>query len=242
MREPTTVNDAIDSIRSVLSSPLVDSVNGNAVDNEKTLQVESEEEELDAEDSDSDVSVGSKACENTLPFPRKRQYVYHSRKTGTPAGPRDLRKRRKLLSQRLDNPFLRARLHCCKYLKCFEEIDPIFAIKTYKKVMKTNREDYRTFLIGLYDAEESCFVISGRRVCARYLQKGFAFSNDLQSSVKGTPGAPAGPTAAALPRVTITKKRDAIINFLQDYAETIGDVMPHAMFTNLPEVRRKDVY
>ena len=215
-----------------------------ANDDNDDCSVEEHAEQQPDLDDDSllDESVDADNCVKRLPFPKKRAYVYHTRKRSITQGPRDLRKRRKVLSERLDNPFLRSRLQCCKKRKCFERINPIYAFKTYKQIMGMNREDFKSFLISLYHPREHSFMLQGHKVCARYLQKGFGFSNDLQCSVKSTPCAPAGPTASALPRLKSSKKKDFIINFLLDYADECGDMMPNLMFTNLPEVRRRDVY
>ena len=108
--------------------------------------------------------------------------------------------------------------------------------------MGLNREDYKSFLINIFSPEDKCFMLRGNKVCARFSQKDFGFSNELQCSVKNTPLARAGPTASVIPPLRVSKKKDFIVNFLIDYAEASGDMMPHAMFTNLPEVVRKDVY
>ena len=158
--------------------------------------------EEDSECSDSSIDVGRLA--HVLPFPRKRRYVYRTRKRGIPERPRDLRKRRKVLSKRIDNPFLRGRLQCCKSLRCFERVDSIYAFKVYKEVMGMNREDYKSFLINFFSPEDNCFMLRGDKVCARFLQRGFGFSNDLQCSVKSTPLARAGPTASVLPRQRVS--------------------------------------
>lgn len=197
----------------------------------------------DNEDESSDSSVDPASCSNVMPFPNKRAYVYRKRKKAIPEGPRELRKRRKVFSQRMDNPFLINGLRCCKSKRCYENIDPIYAFKRYNEVMALNREDFKSFLISIYDAQDHSFKMLGKTVCARYLQKGFGFSNDLQCSVKNTPRARAGPTSLALPRdVRRTTKKDSIINFLRNYADDCGDMMPNAFFTNLPDAGRLNVY
>ena len=197
----------------------------------------------DTDDSSCDSSVELESCSHTLPFPNKRAYVYRKRKKRVPEGNRDVPKRRKLLSQRMDNPFLRSGLHCCKSKRCYDNTDPTYAFKTYKELMAMNREDFKSFLISIYDSQEHTFKMLGRPVCAQYLQKGFGFSNDLQCSVKNTPNARAGPTSLALPRdVRRITKKDCIISFLRNYADACGDMMPNALFTNLPDAGRLDVY
>ena len=111
--------------------------------------------------------IGSRSA-----LPRKRRYVYHTGKSGILGGPLDLRKRRKVLWQRVDNLFLRGRLQCCKSLRCFEEVDQIYAFKMYKEVMGMNREDYKSFLISIFSPEDNCFMLHGNKVCARFCRKG----------------------------------------------------------------------
>ena len=218
-----------------------DGAEGTARQANERSQNESDLEDQD--ESSSDSTVHPESCLHTIPFPKKRAYVYHRRKRRIPEGPRDLRKRRKLLSQRMDNPFLRSGLRCCKSNRCYENIDPTYAFKTYKDLMALNREDFKSYLISIYDSQEHFFKMLGRKVCARYLQRGFGFSNDLQCSVKNTPNARAGPNSLALPRaVRRTTKKDLIITFLRNYADECGDMMPNALFTNLPDAGRLDVY
>ena len=60
--------------------------------------------------------------------------------------------------------------------------------------------------------------------------------------MKSTPLARAVPIASVIPRLRVSKKKNFIINFLIDYTDASGDMMPYVTFTNLPEVVKKDVY
>lgn len=176
--------------------------------------------------------------------PQPRNYVNRVRKRAPPKGLSDLRKRRLQASEVLasSNPFEQTRA-CCSRWKCFRTVDKTYALAQYKRIMAMNREATKRTLVSLYNNTENVFRFNGRKVCSRFLSKGFGFSATLQSCVKGTEKAPASSSIRASPRETVKKTlADDIICYIEALANNTGDRMPNSNMTNLPLLNRTQVF
>lgn len=76
-----------------------------------------------------------------------------------------------------------------------------------------------------------------------FLECGFGFSRDLQSSVKGNPGAGSSPCPERrLRSKPLQSSRNVIISFLRDLAERTADCIPNSSERHLPYNQNIKVY
>lgn len=172
----------------------------------------------------------------------RRTYTYRTRVLAPSTEKSYLRVRRLQNANRSDNPFEQHRI-CCKKLKCFTNVDPICAFHWYREIMVMDREEVKATLLSWYNAGFGKFTFNGRKVCWRFLNRAFEFSNDFLCAVNNTECARAAQTSFAQPRDTRRGTlRDSIISFLRITANDMGDEMPHRNFINLPATNKKQVY
>lgn len=98
-----------------------------------------------------------------------------------------------------------------------------------------NKLHAKRYLISLLKTSDRLWYVQGKTVCARFLQKAFGFSTELQCQIKGTRSARSGPTPKALPREVRKKtKRWYISNFILRIAAHFAEAMPHNQEYSLP--------
>lgn len=168
---------------------------------------------------------------------KKRRYQFHVRVPKPPQSPPLRRKLRLQRALRGENPFLQwsRDFHCCDRYRCFSALSPHYLYEEYKKVNGMNKLQAKRYLISLFNTSDRLWYVQGNKVCARFLQKAFGFSSDLQCQIKGTPRARSGPTPKSLPREVRKKtKRWYISNFILRIADRFAEAMPHKQQYSLP--------
>ena len=117
-------------------------------------------------------------------------------------------------------------MECCAR-QCFRSIlDVDFLLLKRKEVLQMSRAERKLYLIQLFNKQSGKYMFDGLQVCSKFLISAFGFSNDTICSVKGTPKSRSTSVVERIPRMATTSKRDLVVAFLQQLAETQGDKMP----------------
>ena len=197
--------------------------------------------------------------EITRQRPTRRQYTYHTRVRREPRKYQRQDKWMQAISC-LTEPKLR-RTKCCKTLKCFRHVNYQFYLERTRQILSASKSTRRTILKSLLGSDNK-FSFDGRIVCNLFLKKSFHFSSLLLSEVAGrasttsssslssgrvsarhfSSGTLACSTNDDEPLYFLTKKKEAIISFIERVAEDCGDSMPHKSEVHLPFHQRRELY
>lgn len=156
----------------------------------------------------------------------KRKYTRANRAGPVAAAPvLPLHKRKKIkIALIAEQSAIEARNVKCCGKNCFRQAKDMEFLKLKRtQVLEMNRADRKRFLIDLFDIDSGTFAFDGTFVCSKFLTKAFQFSNDTICGVKGTPKARSTAVVDPIPRISPTSKRDIIVAFLRQLAETQGD-------------------
>ena len=224
----------------------IDSLQNNPEDSTEDDSIEDEEyipyeHDLDIRSHEQECEVLSSLDDDyQLHSTRKRQYRFRNRKRGNKVQLSAFRSARIAEAQRKENRFLIKR-YCCASRRCFEEVDPNYSFEQYKAILVMDSRRVRLKLESMLDTTTMEFYFDERPVCYRFLCIGLKFSFYMISNVKGTPRS--RPPPGLLPRENKKmSKRDSILVFLRNYANTMGDRMPNTSVTNLPVIEQIDLY
>ena len=138
----------------------------------------------------------------------------------------DIRKKQKVEKLTRNGPERAKMEKCCKN-RCFQALSDLdFLLSKRTEVLQMTRAQRKRFLIGAFDENLGTFMFDGVRVCTRFIIAAFNFSNDTISGVKKTPMARTTSVVDPMPRLSNAPKRELIVTFLNQLAETQGDKMP----------------
>ena len=159
------------------------------------------------------------------------------------------------------------RYSCCKKLRCFLHVNFDFFMENARIILAASTSKRRTILQSLLGSDNQ-FRFDGRVICVLFLKLGFHFSTVLISEVSSgkikhplTSIHSSSPSFSSddnmsqsvsiqcqseyspdSPLTTRTKKKEAIIAFVQRISEDCGDSMPHRPEIHLPFYQHKELY
>ena len=147
---------------------------------------------------------------------------------------------RRSLVRNLSQAVIKKKQCCMK--NCFSRTDHIFLQSEASRVLLWGRENRRKYLLSLLDPRSKSFLFSGMKVCYRFLESSFMFSRQLQSSVKKSAENGTNIFSTAVSKEPESPQRDAVVCFLDRFADSTADRIPDTNERHLPLFQKKAVY
>ena len=130
------------------------------------------------------------------------------------------------------------KMKCCQQ-NCFSRTDCVFLSSETSRVLLWGNEDRRRYLQNLLEPSSMIFRFAGRKVCYKFLESSFKFSRHLQSSVKKSYSNGRSFCSIQTSKHLASPSRDAVICFLERFAESTADRMPDTNERHLPLFQKK---
>lgn len=170
----------------------------------------------------------------------KRKSYRSSTRTKSHKCESERRKSRRSHIMSLSNLDMKKKI-CCKR-KCFMKTDHVFLRSEASRVLQSTRDERKRYLRNLLEPRSMVFHFSGLKVCYRFLESAFMFSRHLQSSVKKSEEIGIRFFSNTKAKDPESPHRDAVICFLDRFAESTADCMPDSNERHLPLFQKKAVY